>query len=629
MIRVCLTVVVALAAGNAQNPPTIAELAGLKRFSSIQVSPTSDDVAFIIEQPGEPTAIWLAPAQGPAKKLLSLRGGTSSLSWFPDGVSVGYIEDGRLFRLKLPNGRPEAIRTTLARVASWQAHPDGKRVVVIGPRGPANNSDPITVGDLEPVDRVAFSTALVVNLDGTNERTVGSEHSMMARWSSDGHRLAIVSAEKPYVDWTQLQPRIRIWDEQTGKIVNACATAGKLTTPEWSPDGQQVAFIGSGDDGSDFYPSSLWVCDLKTAAKKDLAKNCDWTVESIRWGPTGIQWVGATGGQRFLMSMRSGCKGTEQRLPGLVDFRTDWNINKSGTVALSVSTPSHPPELVRVRAGAPAEPLFTPDEALLTRAFPKASEVSWTSKDRMRISGVLFLPANHTPGKALKTVIHLHGGNVGEALDFQGSAMHWGQLLAGSGFAVLMVNYRGSPVSGERFHRVWRGELGDKDVEDILAGAEYLIKIGIADRKALAVSGISYGAYLGGMVISRSSLFQSAVLVSGVYNYWTLHTGQTAAPKSAAVLEWGRNPFEIPDVIHQRSPVTYVNSISARTLLVCGKMDPAIPYTQSVEFFRGLRSFGKDAALVAYPTEGHLMGARENVSDLFERAVAWLSRTTD
>jgi dipeptidyl aminopeptidase/acylaminoacyl peptidase len=194
MRRLWFALVLALAAGHAQQPPSISELADLKRIGSIQISPTSDDVAFVIEQPGEPAGIWLAPAKGTLKRLLNLRGGVSSLSWFADGASIGYLEDGRLFRLRLPDGQPEPVRTTLARITSWHAHPDGKRVVVIGPRAPANNSDPITVGDREPVDRLPSSVALTVNLDGTDERTVGSEHSMMARWSPDGRRLAIVSA---------------------------------------------------------------------------------------------------------------------------------------------------------------------------------------------------------------------------------------------------------------------------------------------------------------------------------------------------------------------------------------------------------------------------------------------------
>ena len=55
---------------------------------------------------------------------------------------------------------------------------------------------------------------------------------------------------------------------------------------------------------------------------------------------------------------------------------------------------------------------------------------------------------------------------MGEANDYQVSSVHWGQMLAAHGFAVLMVNFRGSLTNGSRFMHAFWGDLGGKDVQE-------------------------------------------------------------------------------------------------------------------------------------------------------------------
>ena len=58
------------------------------------------------------------------------------------------------------------------------------------------------------------------------------------------------------------------------------------------------------------------------------------------------------------------------------------------------------------------------------------------------------------------------------------------QMFAAKGFVVLRVNYRGGSGRGSAYAKAIFADWGDKEVEDLLAGVDYLVARGIADPNA-------------------------------------------------------------------------------------------------------------------------------------------------
>ena len=102
-----------------------------------------------------------------------------------------------------------------------------------------------------------------------------------------------------------------------------------------------------------------------------------------------------------------------------------------------------------------------------------------------------------------------------------------------------------------------------------------------------------------------------------------MHTGWSAAPGAATANEWGKSPYDIHDDIWDRSPSAHLNRVKTATLIVWGEFDPAIPVTQSIELFRGLRHFGVTSKLVVYPREGHVPREVNHERDLYQRIIEW------
>src|SRR5262249_44055391 len=97
------------------------------------------------------------------------------------------------------------------------------------------------------------------------------------------------------------------------------------------------------------------------------------------------------------------------------------------------------------------------------------------------------------PDSPLPMVIYVHGGPNDERAEYGYSArLQW---LANRGYAVLNVNYRGSPGFGKRFLNAQNLEWGRKMNLDVVDQALWAAKQGIADPKRIGILGGSYGGY--------------------------------------------------------------------------------------------------------------------------------------
>ena len=139
-------------------------------------------------------------------------------------------------------------------------------------------------------------------------------------------------------------------------------------------------------------------------------------------------------------------------------------------------------------------------------AFDK-QVISWPGADGQDMEGLLISPVGTRPGTRAPLVLNIHGGPAGTHLQSftPGSRIYPWPLFAQEGWAILMPNPRGSAGYGEAFRRANVRDWGGKDREDILAGADALVKLGLVDEKRMAVCGWSYGGYMTADIVTRTA----------------------------------------------------------------------------------------------------------------------------
>ena len=135
----------------------------------------------------------------------------------------------------------------------------------------------------------------------------------------------------------------------------------------------------------------------------------------------------------------------------------------------------------------------------------QTEEVGFKSKDGTEVHGLLTYPAGYVKGTKVPLLLRIHGGPNGQD---QHSFSIERQVFAANGYAVLAVNYRGSSGRGQKYSRSIFADWGHYEVEDLLAGVDHVIAMGVADPERLGVGGWSYGGILTDYIIATDTRFK-------------------------------------------------------------------------------------------------------------------------
>jgi dipeptidyl aminopeptidase/acylaminoacyl peptidase len=143
----------------------------------------------------------------------------------------------------------------------------------------------------------------------------------------------------------------------------------------------------------------------------------------------------------------------------------------------------------------------------------RMQSISYPAQDGTRIPGYLTVPPGVRP-EHLKLVIMPHGGPIARdswEFDFLRA------FLVTRGYAVLQMNFRGSSGYGDKWLSDAHQDWGGLTYSDIVDGARWAVKQGIADPAHLCIVGWSFGGYAALLGATRNGdLFRCAVSVAGV-----------------------------------------------------------------------------------------------------------------
>jgi dipeptidyl aminopeptidase/acylaminoacyl peptidase len=198
--------------------------------------------------------------------------------------------------------------------------------------------------------------------------------------------------------------------------------------------------------------------------------------------------------------------------------------------------------------------------------------------------------------------LKVHGGPTWLYLDTWWSDV---QALVDDGFAVAMVNYRGSLGYG----RAWRdhiiGNIGFPEVEDVVAGLDDLVARGEADPARVVIGGWSWGGYITLLALgTHPDRFAAGVAGVPVGDYMESYDDSAPSLQAYDRSLAGGIVHDIPEFIAERSPITYVDRVKVPVLVLVGEHDTRCVPGQVYRYVDALRAAGGDVELYSYD-EGH------------------------
>ena len=198
----------------------------------------------------------------------------------------------------------------------------------------------------------------------------------------------------------------------------------------------------------------------------------------------------------------------------------------------------------------------------------------------------------------------------------------WEQALVENGYAVAKVNYRGS--TGREV--AWRtalheGDIGFPEVADVVAGLDFLVASGVADPARVAIEGWSWGGYVA-VLAAGLHPDRFAAVIGGVPVCDLVLCHEDCSPPQQAydLAIMGGGPDELPELYAERSPITYVDAVTAPVLLIAGEHDSACPIRQVRHYAETLQARGGTVEAAHLPRRSPRQHGRRAAAPRRDRA---------
>jgi dipeptidyl aminopeptidase/acylaminoacyl peptidase len=597
---------------------TLQDLLSLQPIGESALSPDGKTIALTRNE-----QIVLMPAEGGWPVLLtSTQGAKTGIAWSPDSKQLAYASQGSIWVVSAAGGAPHRLTNA-----------------------PAGSGDPRQATDRAPrwspqgrwilfeSGRRGINSLLVVSSDGsiTSFLTSAKEEAEEGRWSPSGDEIVYVTREKEY-----FSGRINLlkFDAHAGQPIGEPSVL--YTSPVdrgggwairgavWSPDGKTLATVLQNSGWNHIY-----LLSPKGGEPKQITDGA-FEDEDPAFSPDGksISFISSRGlleANNLWIVPASGGEAHQ-----VVKFDTLGLVSEpqwapdGKSIYFNHQSPLETSDLLVQSLDSSAPPKYlthtTPKNFSAAAQVPE--RVTWQSKDGKEIAGLLFTPRGAKPGAKLPAVVWVHGGPEGQD-DYRADA--WAQYLAQSGFVVLEPNYRGSSGYGEAFRNLNVEDSNGGEVDDVAAGAQYLVTRGLADPARLAIGGGSHGGTMTAyMVVHYPDLFAAAIELYGVVDR-QLFVERTNPPSATRwMMKMGGTPAEKPEVYRRANVLLQVDKVKTPLLVMHGENDPQVPPADSALFVKALREHHKTVFYFTYPGELHGFSQPAHRLDAWQKQLAFL-----
>jgi dipeptidyl aminopeptidase/acylaminoacyl peptidase len=572
-----------------------------------QWSPDGRTIAFLSDRSGKKNVFLLPVAGGEAEQLTDVKSGVAAFRWSPDGKQIA-------FTMPDPSSDEEEAASKAKDDAKWFER-DWKfvRLYVIGVE---RSSD----GNREPrkLSQADYSV-------GVYGRTADGGFD----WSPDSKSIAFAHQKTPKAnDWPSGD--VSIVDVASGQVKPLAASSAAEMRPIFSPDGKWVAMTASDDPPRWAGSRRIQIVSAAGAGEpRALPATFDAQPSLIGW---------AADGSRIYFSE---ARGTTDRIHSvdvrsgeIVDFAagnhvlSSIELNSAGTrLGFALEASDRP-----IEAFVSGVEKFDPVQVSRANAelpklpLGKVELVRWKASDGFEIEGLLTYPVGYEPGKRAPLILNIHGGPAGVFSQkyIAAAGLYPIAALAARGYAVLQPNPRGSSGYGAEFRYANYKDWGGGDYQDLMAGVDHVVQMGLADPERLGVCGWSYGGYMTSWVITQTRRFKAASIGAPVTNLISFNG--TADIPNFLPDYFGSQPWDSVELMRDRSPVLAAKGVTTPALIQHGDADVRVPISQGYEYFNALKQQGVPVEMLVLPRQPHGPTEPKMILKVMQTNIEWFDK---
>lgn len=447
-------------------------------------------------------------------------------------------------------------------------------------------------------------------------------------WSANGRMLYVTGDSTWNIPAVKQTQDIYAVPLDGGAPRSLTSNPGSEYAPAVSPDGRSLAYLSRRETGGqlDVNVVALSAEGTFEGAPRNLTHNWDLNPDPPSWTPDGrtIRFTAGVGGNEHVFEVPAAGGAVRQVTRGDRQLAAVSYTRDGRLMAYTATNADTPAEVFVSRSDGSAEQKLTSfNEAWLsTVTIVPTERLTWRVADGSEIEGWVVKPVGYQSGRKYPMVLKIHGGPHGAYGQNFFQTFH---MLSGSGFFVLYSNPRGSSNYGNKFEYATRGNWHVMDTEDFLNGVDAALrKYPDIDPNRIGVSGGSYGGVSTNWLTAYTNRFAAAVSSRGIAN-WYSWWGMADIPNMTE-FEFLGMPWEQPERYTRLSPLTYVNRVTAPTLIIESEEDWRTPMGEGEQWFMALQKLGVPSEFARYPRSSHGLsrtGEPWLLVDRLERIRSW------
>lgn len=451
-------------------------------------------------------------------------------------------------------------------------------------------------------------------------------------WSPASDKVAYTCRKKTGLAYAvSTNSDIYVYDLNTRQTINLTeGNMGYDTNPQYSPDGQYIAWQSMERDGYEADQNRLMIMNLSTGEKRFASKAFESNVDAFKWTADSrhIYFLGVWHGESHIYRIDLD---DNDRLTQITTGQYDYasfDFCGDGLIAKRHSM-SAADELFAVSATGEAKPLTQENKHIFDQLDLGKVEGRWmkTTDNKEMLTWVVY-PPHFDPNKKYPTLLFCQGGPQSPVSQFW--SYRWNmQIMAAHGYIVVAPNRRGLPGFGNEWNEAISGDYGGQCMKDYFTAIDEMAKEPFVDKDHLGCVGASFGGYsVYWMAGHHDKRFKAFIAHDGIFNIEMQYL--ETEEKWFANWDMGGAYWDKDNATAMRtfanSPHKFVDKWDTPILCIHGEKDFRILANQAMAAFDAAIMRGVPAELLIYPDENHWVLKPQN-GILWQRTFfEWLDR---
>jgi len=612
----------------ASRPMTLVDVLEVPRLSEPRCSLDGGQLLYVLTKEDwkankRVSHIWRINTDGTEPvQMTNGSNGEKSPRWSPDGKRIAFlakrkdVKESQIYLISNEAGEAMQLTRHKTSVSSITWSPDGAFIYFLAkdPKTKEEKERDKAKDDVFAYDEDYKQKHLwrICVAEETEKCVTEGDYSILGyRLSRDGEKIVCHRGPTPlYGD--KYRGEIWVMDANGQNPVQLTFNSQSEQGAELSPDNSRVLFVSWCNEKLEpYYSNNLFVLPANGGKAKLLLPRMPYDVRQARWSADGktIYFTANMGVRVELFAVDVASEKLEQLTDGKHTLRS-WSFKPGvNRHIFSIDEPDNAGDVWMLDAGADDKPRrithvfdYLADEFQL----PRQEAIRWKGADGVTVEGLLYYPLDYEQGKAYPLAVQTHGGPRSSDKYGLGKWRMFIPVLTAKGYAVLLPNYRGSTGYGDDFVRDMVGGYFTQSHLDVMAGVDHLIKLGIADGERMVKMGWSAGGHMTNKIITHTDRFKAASSGAGAVNWISMY-GQSDT-RTYRTPWFGGTPWQKDapiDLYWGHSPLKDVWKVKTPTIILVGENDVRVPFPQSLELYRALKSNGVAAHLYVAPREPH------------------------